>query len=48
MARKAKDDSPKAIGAKGGKSAAEKRMEAANRRTQRQRAKGGFSSPVPF
>lgn len=35
-------------GKAGGKSAAEKRVEAANRRIARQRAKGPSTGPVPF
>ncbi len=43
---KSKTGSEKARGS--GKSAAEKRVEAANRRIARQRAKGPSSGPVPF
>lgn len=32
----------------GGKTAAEKRVEAANRRIARSRARGGSTGPVPF
>lgn len=35
-------------GRAGGKTEAEKRLEAANRRVARQRAKGPSSGPVPF